>query len=59
MLRAHLEGILVWTTLRVSNGALEGMNNKVTVIGRRAYGYRTTWTYRANIYHCCAGLPQP
>jgi transposase len=59
MLRAHLDGILVWTKLRVSNGALEGMNNKVKVISHRAYGYRTTWTYMANIYHCCAGLPQP
>jgi transposase len=59
MLRAHLDGILVWIKLRVSNGALEGMNNKVKVISHRAYGYRTTWTYMANIYHCCAGLPQP
>jgi transposase len=59
MLRTHLDGLLVWTKLRVSNGALEGMNNKVKVISHRAYGYRTTWTYIANIYHCCAGLPQP
>jgi transposase len=59
MLRAHLDGVLVWTKLRVTNGALEGMNNKVKVISHRAYGYRTTWTYIANIYHCCAGLPQP
>ncbi|HEV8643039.1 MAG TPA: transposase [Methylomirabilota bacterium] len=59
MLRAHLDGVLVWTQLRVSNGALEGMNNKVKVISHRAYGYRTPWTYIANIYHCCAGLPLP
>jgi transposase len=59
MLRAHLDGVLVWTALRVSNGALEGMNNKVKVISHRAYGYRTTWTYIANIYHCCAALPRP
>jgi len=58
-LRAHLAGILVWTTLRVSNGALEGMNNKVKIISHRAYGYRTTWTYIANIYHCCSALPLP
>jgi transposase len=31
MLRAHLDGILVWIKLRVSNGALEGMNNKVAL----------------------------
>jgi transposase len=53
------DGVLVWTKLRVSNGALEGMNNKVKVISHRAYGYRTTWTYIANIYHCCAALPLP
>ena len=59
MVKAHLPGILAWTRLRISNGALEGMNNKVKVISHRAYGYRTTWTYAANIYHCCAALPMP
>ena len=49
MLRAHLDGVLVWTKLRVSNGALEGMNNMVKVISHRPYGYRTTWTYVATI----------
>lgn len=59
MLRTHLDGVLAWTRIRVTNGALEGMNNKVKVISHRAFGYRTTWTYIANIYHCCAGLPLP
>ncbi|MFI5339391.1 MAG: hypothetical protein ACHQ7N_17200 [Candidatus Methylomirabilales bacterium] len=35
------------------------MNNKVKAISHRAFGFRTTWTYIANIYHCCAGLPLP
>jgi transposase len=59
MLRTHLDGVLAWTRIRVTNGALEGINNKVKVISHRAFGYRTTWTYIANIYHCCAGLPLP
>jgi transposase len=59
LLRTHLDGVLVWTKLRVSNGALAGRHNKVKVIGHRAYGSRTTWTYSANIYHWCAGLPLP
>ena len=58
-IRAHRDGILAWTKLRVTNGALEGMNNKVKAISHRAFGFRTTWTYIANIYHCCAGLPLP
>ncbi len=59
MIRSHLDGILAWTRLRVTNGALEGMNNKVKAISHRAFGFRTTWTYIANIYHCCAELPLP
>jgi len=58
-IRTHRDGILAWTTLRVTNGALEGMNNKVKAISHRAFGFRTTWTYIANIYHCCAELPLP
>lgn len=58
-LRTHLEGVLAWTRIRVTNGALEGMNNKVKIISHRAYGYRTSWTYIANIYHACAALPLP
>jgi len=59
MIRTHLDGVLAWTRIRVTNGALEGMNNKVKAISHRAFGYRTTWTYIANIYHCCARLPLP
>ncbi len=58
-IRTHREGIQAWTKLRLTNGALEGMNNKVKAISHRAFGFRTTWTYMANIYHCCAGLPLP
>jgi transposase len=59
MLRTHFDGVLAWTRIRVTNGALEGMNNKVKVISHRAYGYQTSWAYIANIYHCCASLPLP
>jgi transposase len=57
MIRNHLEGIFAWTRLRVSNGALEGMNNKVKVVSHRAYGYRKVDTYIDAIWHCCGGLP--
>jgi hypothetical protein len=32
MLRSHLDGILPWTKIRVSNAAVEGMNNKIKSI---------------------------
>lgn len=57
MIREHLKGIQAWTRLRVSNGALEGMNNKVKIISHRAYGFRKTATYITAIWHGCGDLP--
>ena len=59
MLRRHLDGILPWTTLRLSNGAVEGMNNKIKSISHRSFGFRSAENFIANIYHCCARLPLP
>jgi len=57
MIREHLDGILKWTQLRVSNGALEGMNNKVKEVSHRAFGFRTTEGYITAIWHGCGDLP--
>jgi len=59
MLRSHLDGILSWTNHRVSNGAVEGMNNKIKSISHRSFGFRTAENFIAAIYHCCARLPLP
>jgi transposase len=59
MLRVHLDGILAWTKHRVSNGAVEGMNNKIKSISHRSFGFRTAENFIAAIYHCCARLPLP
>jgi transposase len=59
MLRSHLDGILPWTQQRVSNGAVEGMNNKIKSISHRSFGFRTAENFIAAIYHCCARLPLP
>jgi transposase len=59
MIRSHLDGILPWTKVRVSNGAVEGMNNKIKSISHRSFGFRTAANFIAAIYHCCARLPLP
>ena len=59
MLRSHLDGILPWTKTRLSNGAVEGMNNKIKSISHRSFGFRTAENFIAAIYHCCARLPLP
>ena len=39
-LKLHRSGILNWFNYRISTGPLEGMNNKIKVLKRKAYGYR-------------------
>jgi len=39
-LLAHRSGILNWYKHRISTGKLEGFNNKIKVLKRKAYGYR-------------------
>jgi transposase len=59
MLRSHLDGVLAWTTTRLSNGAVEGMNNKIKSISHLSFGFRSAQNFIAAIYHCCARLPLP
>lgn len=59
MIESHLDGILSWTDLRVSSGAVEGLNNKVKAVSHRSYGFRHTATYIDAIWHNLAKLPLP
>jgi hypothetical protein len=43
----------------VSNGAVEGMTNKIKSISHRSFGFLTAKNLIAAIYHCCARLPLP
>jgi len=57
LVRDHLGGILAWTKARMSNGALEGMNNKVKLVSHRALGFRNAENYEVAVYHVCGNLP--
>ena len=59
MLHSHLDGVLAWTKARLSNGAVEGMNNKIKSTSHRSFGFRSAENFIAAIYHCCARLPLP
>jgi len=37
---SHAEGILAWYDHPITTGPLEGINNKIKVLKRKAYGYR-------------------
>jgi hypothetical protein len=41
----------------MSNARVEGINNKIKVITKRAYGFRNIDNLIAMIYLCCSNLP--
>ena len=61
MLRAHEELLLNWFRAKgeVSSGAVEGLNNKIRVVTRRSYGFRTYKAMEIALYHTLGRLPEP
>ena len=53
MLRTHEDLILNWFKARgeISSGAVEGLNNKIRVVTRRSYGFRTYDAMEIALYH--------
>ncbi len=60
-LRAHEELILNWFRAKgeISSGAVEGLNNKIRVVTRRSYGFRTYQAMEIALYHTLGRLPEP
>ena len=61
MLRSHDELILNWFRAKgeISTGAVEGLNNKIRVVTRRSYGFRTYKAMEIALYHTLGRLPEP
>ena len=61
MLRAHEDLILNWFRAKgeISSGAVEGLNNKIRVVTRRSYGFRTYEAIELALYHTLGRLPEP
>lgn len=61
MLQRHDELILNWFRARgeVSTGVVEGLNNKIRVVTRRSYGFRTYKAMELALYHNLGRLPEP
>jgi transposase len=56
-IRRHRVGVLAAIRLGVSNGLLEGLNNKIKVIQRRSYGFHSVAALFAMIFLCCGNVP--
>ena len=61
MLRKHDELLLNWFRAKgeLSSGVVEGLNNKIRVVTRRSYGFRTYNAMELALYHNLGKLPEP
>ena len=48
--RKHRDGILAWYDFKISNGKLEGINNKIKTMKRQAYGYRDMPFFKLKLF---------
>jgi len=49
LLRGYRRGLLAWYADPISTGPLEGVNNKIKLLQRRAYGYRDLELFKLRI----------
>lgn len=53
-IRENKEGVLAYVTERLTNGIVEGFNNRLRMVARRAFGFHSPEPLIA-MYHLCAG----
>jgi transposase len=60
-IRSHRPLILNWFRARglVSSGAVEGLNNKVKLVTRKSYGFRSPDVAKLALLHNLGNLPEP
>ena len=60
-LRTHRANLLNWFAARgeISNGSVEGLNNKAKLAMRKAYGFKSYETIETALYHQLGRLPEP
>ena len=53
----HLTGLLTYFRHRISTGPLEGLNNKIKVLKRQAYGFRDQAYFKLRLYFIHESVP--
>jgi transposase len=55
-IRKHLRGVLAYIKGRLTNSLVEGINTRLRMVARRAYGFGTTEALIAMLFLCCGGI---
>jgi transposase len=57
--KRHIDGILAWFDLPLSNGVVEALNNTAKTISHRSHGFRVHTTFSTLMLLCMGGLQLP
>jgi transposase len=55
-IRKHRDRVLAYVRYRLTNGLVEGINNKLRTIARRAYGFHSAVPLIAMLHLCCSNI---
>lgn len=55
-IRKYKKEILAYIKARLTNGLVEGLNNKIRLITRRAFGFHSSQALISMVYLCCGGI---
>ena len=56
MMKAHMEKIMNYFVHRITNARAEGINSKIALIEKMAYGFRNKEHLKTTIYFRCGNL---
>ncbi|OWP57516.1 MAG: hypothetical protein B2I17_00005, partial [Thermoplasmatales archaeon B_DKE] len=56
MMKVHIRNILNYFNHKITNARAEGINSKIALIQKMAYGYRNKGNLRTAIYFRCGNL---
>lgn len=55
-IRKHFDGVLGYVVERMTNGIVEGINTRLRMVARRAYGFHGPEALMAMLFLCCGGI---
>ena len=55
-IRKRLEGIIAYVKTRLTNGLVEGLNNKLRMVARRAFGFHSPTALIGMLFLTCGGI---
>jgi transposase len=55
-IRKYLHGILAYIRDRLTNAVVEGINNRLRMIARRAFGFHSHYPLISMLFLCCGGI---